>query len=297
MDFFPVSDPLRAEARCVALAMRQVGQWLLHREDRGWAFPAAPADGDPDGAARALLCDLTDEAAEPQAVTAYRLEGAAGILYFAELPETAQIALSLCSFPVLPAQLARPESEPLLFQRVQWHLNLSSDPDELWDVYDEHRRRTGRLQRRGDPVAPGDFHLVVHCWLQDPEGRWLLTRRAPTKGYPLLWECTGGSALAGEDSLTAAAREVREETGLAARAECAVLGHTIQRDNHFLDLWRIRQDWDLNELRLQPGETVDAKWVRFSELLTMRQSGELVPYDYWDELLALGFFETGDPRI
>ena len=32
-------------------------------------------------------------------------------------------------------------------------------------------------------------------------------------------------------------------------------------------------------------------------LLAMRRSGELVPYDYWDELLQLGFFAEDDPRI
>ena len=63
-------------------------------------------------------------------------------------------------------------------------------------------------------MGEGEFHLVVYAWIRGGDGRYLLTKRSPNKGYPNMWECTGGSALAGDDSLTAALREVREETGL-----------------------------------------------------------------------------------
>ena len=89
-------------------------------------------------------------------------------------------------------------------------------PGELWDVYDAAGRKTGRVQRRGDPLGPGDFHLCIHVWIVNARGEYLLTQRAPGKSMAGLWECTGGSALLGEDSLTAALREVREETGVAS---------------------------------------------------------------------------------
>ena len=84
---------------------------------------------------------------------------------------------------------------------------------EYWDVYDEHRNKTGALHRRGDPLGPQEYHLVVEIWTLDGQGRVLLTRRDLRKHFGGLWECTGGSALAGEDSRTAVRRELREETG------------------------------------------------------------------------------------
>lgn len=36
---------------------------------------------------------------------------------------------------------------------------------EIWDVYDAARRRTGAAARRGEPLPPGGYHLVVHVCL------------------------------------------------------------------------------------------------------------------------------------
>ena len=130
----------------------------------------------------------------------------------------------------------------------------------------------------------GDYHLVVHVWLMNEKGEFLLTKRAPNKGFPGMWECTGGSALAGDDSLTAAIREAKEETGLTLNEECGkcLLNHGCA--DNFCDIWVFRQNFDLRDVVLQPGETVDAKVVDRNEIYRMYESGELVPFDYLDKL-------------
>ena len=85
---------------------------------------------------------------------------------------------------------------------------------ELWDVYTEERVLTGRLQQRGLPIPEGAYHLVVNIWVVREDGRILLTRRDPRKPYGGWWETTGGSVVAGEDSLQGAIRETGEETGI-----------------------------------------------------------------------------------
>ena len=114
-------------------------------------------------------------------------------------------------------------------------------PDELWDVYDAAGRKTGRVQRRGDPLAPGDCHLCVHVWIRDAAGRFLLTRRAPEKSGAGLWECTGGSALAGEDSLAAALREAKEETGIELDPRNGALLFRFSGAHYHCDVWLFRQ--------------------------------------------------------
>ena len=88
---------------------------------------------------------------------------------------------------------------------------------EIWDLYDAERRRTGKTMMRGEPVPRGFYTLSVSVWLTNGRGEYLLSKRHPAKKFPNLWECTGGGALAGEESLEAGVREVREELGIVLR--------------------------------------------------------------------------------
>ena len=70
---------------------------------------------------------------------------------------------------------------------------------EIWDVYDENRVKKPYTHVRGVPLDKGDWHLVVETWVVTQDNRVLLTLRDPNKHYGNLWECTGGSALSGEE--------------------------------------------------------------------------------------------------
>ena len=142
---------------------------------------------------------------------------------------------------------------------------VSSLP-EIWDVYDENRVKKPYTHVRGVPLDKGDWHLVVETWVVTQDNRVLLTLRDPNKHYGNLWECTGGSALSGEDSITAIHRELREETGLDMGNVQPTLLCTTLHHNSIVDTYAIRLNFTLSDLVLQPGETVDAKFVDFSAL-------------------------------
>ena len=111
---------------------------------------------------------------------------------------------------------------------------------ELWDLYDSQRRPLHRQLPRGVPLEPGTYHLVIEALVLREDGRLLLTQRHPDKPYGLLWECTGGSALCGEDSLSAALRELQEETGLHFAPQQAHLLRSWQRVHSLVDSWLFR---------------------------------------------------------
>ena len=137
---------------------------------------------------------------------------------------------------------------------------------EYWDIYDENWNKTGALHRRGDPFGPGERHMGVEIWTLDEQGRVLLTRRDLRKHFGGLWECPGGSALAGEDSRTAVRRELREETGLdIGGAEPELLGTTVYEEE-FVDTYAVRLPFALADVRLQEGETTDARLASFDEV-------------------------------
>lgn len=148
---------------------------------------------------------------------------------------------------------------------------------ELWDVYDEHRKLSGRTHVRGVPLGEGEYHIVADVWTVNAKSEILLTQRHPDKPYGLLWECTGGSVLAGETSREGALRELAEEVGIHALERDLKLIHTICLKERFVDTYITRQDVTLKDLKLQAEEVVDAKFVVFDELMDMWRQGIVVP--------------------
>ena len=160
-------------------------------------------------------------------------------------------------------------------------------PDELWDIYDAAGNKTGRIQRRGDPLAPEDCHLCVHVWIRNAAGQYLLTRRAPEKSGAGLWECTGGSALAGEDSLTAALREVKEETGVTLDPKNGELVFRFSGAHYHCDVWRFRQEVRLAEVTLQPGETCEAQLADAKTIRRIHAAGQFLDFEDLERVLDL----------
>ena len=140
---------------------------------------------------------------------------------------------------------------------------------EFNDIYDENRRVTGRLHRRGSRWHKGEYGLVVCVWVYDGRGNLLLTRRAPGKTYAGTWENSGGAAKAGETSLQAIVRELYEETGIRAEPSEFQLLETVHDNIAFYDHYCLHRTTPLSEIVLLPGETDDAKWVTFDEIHEM----------------------------
>ena len=153
---------------------------------------------------------------------------------------------------------------------------------ELWDLLDKDRNPLGITHPRGRqyPMPPHTYHTVVSVFTVDVAGRLLLTLRAPTKGmYPGYWEFTGGSGVAGEESLTSARRELSEETGIAVPTEEICFLGTLREPSAFMDCYLCRLPIPAEDvtITLQAGETVDYRWVTFCEFETMIHKGEIPP--------------------
>ena len=101
---------------------------------------------------------------------------------------------------------------------------------EFWDVYDKDRNKTGKLAQRGvDKLKEGEYHIVVTAVILNSKNEILITQRAPFKTFPLMWECNGGSILAGETSLEGVIREIKEEVGIGLNEKDGVFLKTLER--------------------------------------------------------------------
>ncbi|MBR7132745.1 MAG: NUDIX domain-containing protein [Clostridia bacterium] len=151
---------------------------------------------------------------------------------------------------------------------------------EKWDIVDENGTPTGKTAIRGKGFFKnGEYHLVVHIWIFSPDGMLLIQRRSDSKKLmPGEWAATGGAAISGEDSFTAARRELCEELGISAKASELNKGFRIKRRNSLLDVWFILCDTPAEELILQQSEVAEAKWVTKTELEDMIQNGSFHNY-------------------
>ncbi len=141
---------------------------------------------------------------------------------------------------------------------------------EKWELLDENGEATGRIIVRGEPLLPGQYHLVEHIWIVDSKGRILIQRRADhLRLMAGMWAATGGSAIAGEDSESAARRELFEELGIRTAAGEMVYGGRMRRRSSFTDIWLLYRDIDPATLRLQAEEVAEARWVTPDELVEM----------------------------
>lgn len=159
---------------------------------------------------------------------------------------------------------------------------------EVWDILDEKGKPTGKTTLRGHSLLkPGEYHLVVHIWIVSSSGSFLIQRRADDKKLmPGEWAATGGAAISGENSFTAARRELFEELGIKSNENTIKKIARIKRRNSLLDVWVTTCDTPLKQLVLQRSEVAEAKWVTPDELTAMIKSGSFHNYgkEYFDSI-------------
>ena len=156
---------------------------------------------------------------------------------------------------------------------------------EVWDLYDQNKQLTSKTHTRGDDIPDNHYHLVVHCWVINSKGEYLITQRAANrKSYPLMFECVGGSVLAGETSIQGAVREIVEEVGLTLDEKSGTLFHSKVRDfvngkkfNDIMDAWLFKFDGEVDLSKATTDEVCFCKWMTINEIKELEVQGKLVP--------------------
>jgi len=160
---------------------------------------------------------------------------------------------------------------------------------ELWDIYDKDRQKTGLSQERNNPMKEGNYHLVVHVWIINEKGEFLIQKRQPwKKGWPNMWDCSAaGCAIMGETTKDAVVRETKEELGIDLDINKAEILFSVKFSSGFDDIWFVKQNIDIEQLELQYEEVADAKWSTYKEIKKMIQKGEFINYHYLDNLFVM----------
>lgn len=148
---------------------------------------------------------------------------------------------------------------------------------ELWDLYTKGRALTGKTHVRGEKVPAGCYHLVVHVWIQNEKGEYLISQRSASRpAWPLMWECVGGSVVAGEGSREGAVREVKEEVGLDLDPSGGKLVCSRVREDSLLDVWRFCYNGDVSLENATTDEVAQVQWMTPAQIRKLLESHEMV---------------------
>lgn len=139
---------------------------------------------------------------------------------------------------------------------------------ELLDILDDNGNRTGSIIERGNHLQKGEYILVVHIYIVNSKGEYLVQKRSMTKAVlPGVWETTAGAVTVGEDSRLGALREVEEEIGIKLELDELEHAARIKGEDRFMDIWFLRKDFDVSECTLQEEEVDDVKWIGAKEMI------------------------------
>ena len=163
-------------------------------------------------------------------------------------------------------------------------------PDaEIWDLYDDNRKRLGKDHVRGVQLPIDGYHLVVHVWIRNSKGEYLISQRSANRPtFHLVWECVDGSVIKGEDSLQGAVRESKEEVGVDLNPESGQVLFTKTRKiiegkifNDILDVWLFEYDGEVNLSNATTDEVAQVAWMgrsQIKELFDANMFGDTLEY-------------------
>jgi 8-oxo-dGTP pyrophosphatase MutT (NUDIX family) len=157
---------------------------------------------------------------------------------------------------------------------------------ELCNVVDQWGIHTGRVVTRGTELCSGEYYPVVHIWIRDETGQYLIQQRALHLEFaPGVWATTGGYVQAGEEYLDAAIREVAEELGIVLAAGDLRHIARVPKDDVVQDIWLVDCAGSaLGAITLNE-DVADTAWVFWSELERRVGVGEFFPYSYFSRLI------------
>ena len=126
---------------------------------------------------------------------------------------------------------------------------------EVWDLYDENKNLTGKTMVRGEKVPDNYYHLVVHVWIKNSKGEYLISQRAENKTLPL--------------------KDLDKEKGKLVYTEARKMwkGRIF---NDIMDVWLFEYNGEVDLKNATTDEVRDLKWMTKSEIKELYERGDLV---------------------
>lgn len=145
--------------------------------------------------------------------------------------------------------------------------------NEIICLYDVNKNYLNKQIYRHDiknQIKGKEYHLVVNVFCIDKKTKKILiTKRDIQKEYGNTWECTAGKCIEFENTIDAGIRELYEETGLSCNKTDLKLINTFVFNKYIVDTYICSIDFNIEDITLQEGETIDKMMINYNDLLGM----------------------------
>lgn len=160
---------------------------------------------------------------------------------------------------------------------------------EIWDIYDQYRKKTEKTHEKGKKTKEGEYHLAVRVWILNSKDELLIQRRQlDSMTWPGMWDASAaGSAIMGDTSEETAIKETMEEIGVNITDYPLEPLFTVKFKNGFDDNYLVRLDVEREKLTLEKEEVLDAKWASFDEIKEMVSKEEFIPFPFLERIFQI----------
>ena len=140
---------------------------------------------------------------------------------------------------------------------------------EKRDLYDISKKLTGETIYKNEKIPANRYILVVLVFIQNSQGKFLIQKRSKQKDGK--YASTGGHPKTGETSIDGMITEIEEELGLTVKPEELELIFSGQENvkQVFFDIYYMRKDFNISDLKLQKEEVDFVEWLSFKEIETL----------------------------
>ena len=136
---------------------------------------------------------------------------------------------------------------------------------ELVDLLNNGKELIGETCERNS-VPEGKYRLSIHIWIVNDKNEILIQQRsASRKMFPNMWTNTGGACIAGETSIETVFRELKEELNVIPNIDNLELIASYKRKKDYVDVWLLRQNINIKDLKFNDNEVQAAKWATIEE--------------------------------
>lgn len=149
---------------------------------------------------------------------------------------------------------------------------------EYLDILDENGKKIDLKKERGQVHVDGDWHKVVQIFIVNENGIMLQQRSMKKKSDPGKWcASASGHISAGESSINAALKEIKEELGVFLNEGELKLIDTFKSpsirgkiiNNHFVDLYIVTKNIKLSDVTIQEDELEKVEYFTIKEFIDM----------------------------
>ena len=141
---------------------------------------------------------------------------------------------------------------------------------EKRDLYDINKNLIGKSIYKDDEIPNNTYILVVVIFIQNDNNEFLIQQRSMDKGGK--WASTGGHPKSGENSLQGILTEVKEELGI--EIESPTLFKTANGKDTICDLYYIKKNIAIDNIKFQKEEVSNVKWASIDEINTLMNNNE-----------------------